>query len=53
MTWFITLDNTVAVEDNDAETERDAIEVAALQLITWMQDAENPMIELCWNVEHE
>lgn len=54
MTWFINLDSTVAVEDEEADTEKEAIEVARLKIIEWLQrELHDITIGLDWNVERE
>lgn len=54
MTWFVNLDSTVAVEDNEADTEAEAIEVARQTITGWLQREQHDItIGLDWNVERE
>lgn len=61
MTWYVNLDSTVAVEDDEADTEEEAIEIARSKLMEWLERDKRdvrvgPMhfaFTLDWNVEHE
>jgi hypothetical protein len=54
MTWFVTLESTVAVEDHEADTEAEAIEVARTNIREWLdREPHDVTIGLDWNVGHE
>ena len=54
MTWFINLDSTVAVEEDEARTEEEAIEVARQTIIGWLQrELHDITVGLDWSVERE
>lgn len=54
MTWFIGLDSRVAVEESEADTEEEAIEVARQTITGWLQrELHDITIGLDWSVERE
>ncbi len=54
MTWYVNLDSTVALENHEADTEKEAIEVARQTIIEWLdRELHDITVGLDWNVEHE
>ncbi len=54
MTWYIGLDSMVAVEESEADTEKDAIEIARQKIMEWLQSERLDFaVDLDWNIEYE